>query len=162
MPRTAISKRRLTRADLKSVCRELIHKRCFSTQEEICEELEHRGFHLVNQSKVSRVLKDIGVVKTHNANGKRVYSLVDEQQEPIVSGSTIQDMVREINFNHGFILVHTTPGAANIVARLLDRNRPHFLLGAVAGNDVVLLAPRHTKSIHHAAAQVKQLVQQGA
>ncbi len=49
-------------------------------------------------------------------------------------------MVREVVHNQQMVLIHTTPGAATVVARLLDRNANPEIMGAVAGNDVVLVA----------------------
>jgi arginine repressor len=50
---------------------------------------------------------------------------VDEQLEPAGSTRSIHDVVH----NQQMVLVHTTPGAATVVARLLDRNANPEILG---------------------------------
>jgi hypothetical protein len=79
---------------------------------------------------------------------------MDEQLEPAGSTRAIHDMVRAVVHNQQMVLVHTTPGAATVVARLLDRNANPEILGAVAGNDVVLIAPRHISRTRQAHAAV--------
>ncbi len=63
-------------------CRQIIGQHCYSTQEEIRRELSERGFADISQSTISRLLRRLGVAKAQNANGKKVYTLVDEQLEP--------------------------------------------------------------------------------
>ena len=124
-------------------CRQIIGQHCYSTQ-----------------STISRLLRRLGVAKAQNANGKKVYTLVDEQLEPAGSTRSIHDMVREVVHNQQMVLIHTTPGAATVVARLLDRNANPEIMGAVAGNDVVLVAPRHISRTRQAhAAVVRSLAQ---
>ncbi len=138
-------------------CRQIIGQHCYSTQEEIRRELAERGFADISQSTISRRL---GVAKAQNANGKKVYTLVDEQLEPAGSTRSVHDMVRAVVHNQQMVLVHTTPGAATVVARLLDRHADPEILGAVAGNDVVLIAPRHISRTRQAHAAVVRTLEQ--
>ncbi len=79
---------------------------------------------------------------------------------PLAALARIHDMVREVVHNQQMVLIHTTPGAATVVARLLDRNANPEIMGAVAGNDVVLVAPRHISRTRQAhAAVVRTLAQ---
>ena len=63
---------------------------------------------------------------------------------------------------------HTRPVAeghnkgvyATVVARLLDRHADPEILGAVAGNDVVLIAPRHISRTRQAHAAVVRTLEQ--
>ena len=91
-------------------CRQIIGQHCYSTQEEIRRELSARGFADISQSTISRLLRRLGVAKAQNANGKKVYTLVDEQLEPAGSTRAIHDMVRAVVHNQQMVLVHTTPG----------------------------------------------------
>lgn len=141
-------------------CRQIIGRHCYSTQEEIRRELAERGFADISQSTISRLLRRLGVAKAQNANGKKVYTLVDEQLEPAGSTRSVHDMVRAVVHNQQMVLVHTTPGAANVVARLLDRHADPEILGAVAGNDVVLVAPRHISRTRQAHAAVVRTLEQ--
>ena len=73
---------------------------------------------------------------------------------------SVHDMVRAVVHNQQMVLVHTTPGAATVVARLLDRHADPEILGAVAGNDVVLIAPRHISRTRQAHAAVVRTLEQ--
>ena len=141
-------------------CRQIIGQHCYSTQEEIRRELAERGFADISQSTISRLLRRLGVAKAQNANGKKVYTLVDDQLEPAGSTRSVHDMVRAVVHNQQMVLVHTTPGAATVVARLLDRHADPETLGAVAGNDVVLVAPRHISRTRQAHAAVVRTLEQ--
>ena len=141
-------------------CRQIIGQHCYSTQEEIRHQLSERGFADISQSTISRLLRRLGVAKAQNANGKKVYTLVDDQLEPAGSPRSIHARVRDVVYNQQMVLIHTTPGAATVVARLLDRNANPEIMGAVAGNDVVLVAPRHISRTRQAhAAVVRTLAQ---
>ena len=52
-----------------------------ATQEDVCAALESLG-HPVNQSKVSRLLRKIGAVKSKNEQGQIVYRLPLEPAPP--------------------------------------------------------------------------------
>lgn len=134
-------------------CRRIVGQHCFSTQEEIRTELAQQGFADISQSTISRLLRRLGVAKAQNASGKKVYTLVEDQLEPTGCRRSVHDMVRSVDHNRQLVLIHTTPGAATVVARLLDRHANPEIMGAVAGNDVVLVAPRHvsrTRQAHEA------------
>lgn len=124
-------------------CRQIIARHCYGTQEEIRRELADFGFPDISQSTVSRLLRRLGVAKAQNANGRKIYTLVEEQLENVDSTHSIHDMVRSVEHNQQLVLIHTSPGAATVVARMLDRHASPEIMGAVAGNDVVLVAPRH-------------------
>ncbi|MGL4251711.1 MAG: arginine repressor [Aeromonas sp.] len=142
------------------ICRQIIGLHCCSTQEEIRRELSERGFADISQSTISRLLRRLGVAKTQNASGKKVYTLLEEQLEPVGSTRSIHDMVRKVVHNQQMVLIHTTPGAATVVARLLDRNATPEIMGAIAGNDVVLVAPRHISRTRQAHAAVVRTLEQ--
>ena len=58
----------------------------FTQSQEIRRELSERGFADISQSTISRLLRRLGVAKAQNANGKKVYTLVDGRN-PDATGS---------------------------------------------------------------------------
>jgi transcriptional regulator of arginine metabolism len=98
-------------------------KRClkkkFSSQGEIVQALQEEGFDNINQSKVSRMLTKFGAVRTRNAKMEMVYCLPAELGVPTTS-SPLKNLVLDIDYNDSVVVIHTSPGAAQLIARLLD------------------------------------------
>ena len=57
------------------------------------------------------------------------------------------------------VLIHTSPGAASVVARLLDYcENESAILGTVAGDDAILVLPRSVSDLDLVMREVKQLL----
>jgi transcriptional regulator of arginine metabolism len=56
-------------------------------------------------------------------------------------------MVLSVGESHALVVVLTTTGAASVVASMLDRARLPELLGTIAGDDTIFLAPQKRVSI---------------
>ncbi|MDO6707654.1 MULTISPECIES: transcriptional regulator ArgR [unclassified Photobacterium] len=113
----------------------------FSSQGEIVDALKAQGFDNINQSKVSRMLTKFGAVRTRNAKMEMVYCLPVELGVPTIS-SPLKELVMEVGYNHAMVVIHTGPGAAQVIARLLDSlGRAEGILGVVAGDDTIFITP---------------------
>ena len=113
----------------------------FSSQGEIVDALKAQGFDNINQSKVSRMLTKFGAVRTRNAKMEMVYCLPIELGVPTIT-SPLKELVMEIGFNSALVVIHTGPGAAQVIARLLDSlGRAEGILGVVAGDDTIFITP---------------------
>lgn len=118
----------------------------FSSQGEIVDALKAQGFDNINQSKVSRMLTKFGAVRTRNAKMEMVYCLPVELGVPTTS-SPLKELVMEIDFNSALVVIHTGPGAAQVIARLLDSlGKAEGILGVVAGDDTIFITPTNTIS----------------
>lgn len=132
-----------------SKIRQLLESEQAGTQDEIRSALEDLDFD-VNQSTVSRDLKRLGAVKVIDASGRTVYrlaqTLADEQfaQRPPAG---LAQMVLRVAENGSLVVVNTTPGSASLVARFLDQFREDGILGTIAGDDTIFIAPESTKTI---------------
>ncbi|HYV46502.1 MAG TPA: arginine repressor, partial [Myxococcaceae bacterium] len=98
--------------------RDLIASRNVATQEELRELLGERG-HDVTQATLSRDLAQLGARRVAQPTGGTSYELPDTPR----SGPLLGDLVRTIADNGTLVVVHTTPGAAQVVAGALDRAR---------------------------------------
>lgn len=128
-----------------------------SSQEALCHALSNLGY-VVNQSKVSRLLRKFGAVKAKNEFGKIVYRLPKEPAPPTKQNHIFQTIV-DIRSNENIILVQTTPGAAAVVARILDYNRDQCkLLGTIAGDDNILVIPLSIEGIHYTLVKLRELL----
>lgn len=128
--------------------RELLLEGKLSTQDELRSELERRDFS-VTQSTISRDLKRIGAIKTVDTQGRTVYRLSDDISPPIAGpvANSLRDLVAAIKSNGTIIVINTTPGSASLVARHLDAHRPAGIIGTIAGDDTIFVAPASTKDI---------------
>lgn len=126
--------------------RKLLQTRKASTQDDICKHLETLGYE-INQSKVSRLLRKIGATKILNENKQIVYSLPKEPAPPSMD-TKIQDLILDVKANEMIIMIITSPGSASMVGRMLDyMDISKEILGTIAGDDTVLVAPKTIKNI---------------
>lgn len=135
--------------DRLSVLKSLLLEGNLSTQEELREELMARKFE-VTQSTISRDLRRLGAIKGSDADGRTIYRLSEDSASPLVPETVAQglkDLVLSIDDNGAMIVIHTTPGSASLVARHLDSRKPGNLLGTIAGDDTIFVAPKNLSAI---------------
>ncbi len=121
--------------------RELLFSGAISTQEEIVEEM-HRQKFTVTQSTISRDLRRLGAVKTTDSTGRTVYRMPEEVSAPVpIAPTGFRNLIVDIEHNGSMIVIHTTPGSASLVAAQLDHTRPEGILGTIAGDDTIFVAP---------------------
>lgn len=143
--------------NLIEALRQLLMEREATTQEEICLSLEREGYP-INQSKVSRLLRKIGATKITNTQNQTVYSLPREPPPPSAL-TPLKDLVLDISFNETMIVISTSPGSASMVARVLDYYQlTSEILGTLAGDDTVFVAPKSIKNIPQLVKNIKALL----
>ncbi|WP_417760476.1 transcriptional regulator ArgR [Shewanella sp.] len=143
--------------DLIKTFKALLKEERFGSQGEIVSALQTEGFGNVNQSKVSRMLSKFGAVRTRNAKQEMVYCLPAELGVP-TAGSPLKNLVLDVDHNQAMIVVRTSPGAAQLIARLLDSiGKPEGILGTIAGDDTIFICPANIKSIDDTLETVKSL-----
>lgn len=119
----------------------LLKQEKFSSQSEIVNALQEMGFTQVNQSKISRMLSKFGAVRTRNSKMEMVYQLPSEASLPTTS-SPLKNLVIDIDHNEKLIVIKTSPGAAQLIARLLDAlGKTEGILGTIAGDDTIFITP---------------------
>ncbi|BEU04690.1 arginine repressor [Agarivorans sp. OAG1] len=139
----------------------LLKEERFGSQAEIVTALQEQGFENINQSKVSRMLSKFGAVRTRNAKMEMVYCLPAELGVPTVS-SQLKILVLEMDFNDALIVIHTSPGAAQLIARLLDSlGKAEGILGTIAGDDTIFITPTRQVDIADVFQSVKELFEVG-
>ena len=99
--------------------KDLLNQEQFSSQGDIADALKAQGFENISQSKVSRMLSKFGAVRTRNARQEMVYCLPAELGMPTAK-SPLKQLVLDIEHNDVMIIIRTSPGAAQLIARLLD------------------------------------------
>lgn len=135
----------------------LLKEEKFGSQSEIVTALQEQGFDNINQSKVSRMLSKFGAVRTRNTKMEMVYQLPSEMGVPTTS-SPLKNLVIDIDHNDLLIVVKTSPGAAQLIARLLDSiGKSEGILGTIAGDDTIFITPTRSTAIDDLMQTVKTL-----
>jgi transcriptional regulator of arginine metabolism len=134
--------------------RALITSRQVATQEELRSLLADRG-HDVTQATLSRDLANLGARRAAQPGGGTYYELPDTIRP---STPLLADLVRTIDDNGTLVVIHTSAGAANVVAGLLDRARLPEVLGTIAGDDAIFIAPARGITTARVIKKLRELV----
>lgn len=122
------------------VLKELLLDGDASTQEELVGELRQKKFD-VTQSTISRDLRKLGAMKAIDPQGRTIYRLSDSGPVAQIPQAGLRNLIVDIQHNGSLIVIHTSPGSASLVARQLDIMRQLGILGTIAGDDTVFVAP---------------------
>lgn len=130
----------------RTLIKGLVSSQPIATQEELRAVLAERG-HDVTQATLSRDLAHLGAHRT--AHG---YELADAPP------TMLPDLVRSVDDNGTLVVIHTAPGAAHVVASALDRAKPVEILGTIAGDDAIFVAPTRGVAANRLAKRVREIV----
>ena len=129
--------------------RRMVASKAVDSQERLMELLEAEGFE-VTQATLSRDLAKLGARRA--AGGP--YELPDAPPRPPVLG----DLVRAVDDNGSLVVIHTSAGAAQVVASTFDRARLPEALGTIAGDDTIFVAPARGVTTARLARRLRELV----
>lgn len=135
--------------------KKLLQTGAASTQDELVSELKRQKFH-VTQSTISRDLSRLNAVKAREG-GRIVYRL-PEDAPAIATAAALpnhSNLVLDIRQNESLVIVITTPGSAPLVARLLDQSRFTDILGTLAGDDAIFVAPKSIRYVGRLAEKIR-------
>ncbi|KXI29258.1 transcriptional regulator ArgR [Paraglaciecola hydrolytica] len=137
--------------------KEILNTENFGSQGDIVDALKQQKFDNISQSKVSRMLSKFGAVRTRNARGDMVYCLPPELGMPTAK-SPLKQLVLDIVHNNVMVIIRTSPGAAQLIARLLDSlGKKDGVLGTIAGDDTIFIAPSDITKIEEIREKVEAL-----
>lgn len=131
---------------------ELVEEERVRTQSGLADRLARDGID-VNQSTISRDLKELGLMKKPQPDGGYRYappeSVVHDAQR---NQRILREFVNEIDGSGTTAVIKTDPGNANAVAEALDQLGPDPVVGTVAGDNtlfVLLREDSHWQSFSH-------------
>ncbi|MFQ3235058.1 MAG: transcriptional regulator of arginine metabolism [Paraglaciecola sp.] len=143
--------------ELIKAFKDILKAENFGSQGDIVDALKTENFDNISQSKVSRMLSKFGAVRTRNARGEMVYCLPPELGMP-TARSPLRQLVLDIVHNNVMIIIRTSPGAAQLIARLLDSlSQKDGVLGTIAGDDTIFIAPSDITKIEDIRVRVEAL-----
>ena len=108
-----------------------------STQEELMAALREEGFQ-TTQATLSRDLARLSARRVSRPDGS-YYEIGDGA--PAAVAAAVSGLVSEVATNGSLVVIRTLPGSAPAVARAIDLARLPGVLGTIAGDDTVFVAP---------------------
>jgi transcriptional regulator of arginine metabolism len=144
----------------REAIRRLIRGRRVSTQEDLRTLLADQGFE-VTQGTLSRDLARLGARRAPDPAGGTVYELPLATAPSSDLLAPLQRLVLRVQDNGSLVVVQTTPGAAPAVALVLDQARLPDVLGTLAGDDTVFVAPLQAASAPRLARILNGMLRKG-
>ena len=110
----------------------LIQSGHIGTQEEIKSQLQEEGIS-VTQATLSRDLREIGLLKLRDVDGKLYYSL--SESTATIFSPVVRSYILKISRAEFMLILHTNLGEADVLANVIDSSEIPEILGTVAGAD---------------------------
>ena len=158
------------------------------SQDELADRLAGVGVK-VTQATLSRDLEELGAVRLRAADGALVYALpgepgdrpMDRSAVPATGGpetgellgglpasaitalaKVASDLLLSAEASGNLVVLRTPPGAAQLMASMIDRTGLHAVLGTVAGDDTVLVVARDPEGGNELAGALLRLAERRA
>lgn len=131
----------MARSVRQSKILELISIQEIETQDELVSRLRDANFD-ITQATISRDIKELGLIKILSAeSGKYKYALVDSEEQAISNKyiSIFKEAVISIKPAQNLVVLKTIRAMANSICGLIDKLNLNSVLGAVAGDDTVMI-----------------------
>jgi transcriptional regulator of arginine metabolism len=131
----------MARSVRQSKILELISTQEIETQDDLVNRLREANFD-ITQATISRDIKELGLIKILSAeSGKYKYALVNSEEQAVSNKyiSIFREAVISIRTAQNLVVLKTIRGMANSICGLIDKLNLNSVLGAVAGDDTVMI-----------------------
>ncbi len=108
-----------------------------ATQEQLLEALRREGFR-ATQATLSR---DLARLSARRATGPGGSWYEIDEAPPARATAAVSGLVSDVATNGSLVVIRTLPGSASAVARAIDLAHLPGVLGTIAGDDTVFVAP---------------------
>jgi transcriptional regulator of arginine metabolism len=134
----------------------LVSRRRIGTQHELIDALAKAGC-AVTQATVSRDIRELGLVKTHDVLDRPRYAVPDRGGRPDpreALAAVLAQFCHHAVAAQNIVVIQSELGSAPAVARALDRLEHRRIVGTLAGDDTCLVIARDARD---AAALEREL-----
>ena len=130
----------MARSSRQSKILELISTKEISSQDELVACLKAANFD-ITQATISRDIKELGLIKIQTADGGYKYSLMDsgEQQVSNKNISIFKETVISVKYANNLCVIKTVKGLAGGICAMMDKLNVDGYMGAVCGDDTVMV-----------------------
>jgi transcriptional regulator of arginine metabolism len=137
----------------RDAIREILSGRPIANQGELLRRLGARGIR-ASQATLSRDMAMLGVRRAVGPDGPRYLVDGDGGALPL---DPVRRLVDGVESNGALVIVRTKSSAAATVARALDEAGLAEVMGTLAGDDTVFVAPRRASGGHRVAGKLRVL-----
>jgi transcriptional regulator of arginine metabolism len=137
----------------RDAVRAILARRSAASQEELQRALAERGIRAA-QPTISRDLVALGATRLTAAGGHRYAIPGGDDALPI---DPVRGLVESVAGNGLLVVVRTKSGAASTVARAIDDARLEAVLGTIAGDDTIFVAPGRPAATEAIARRLRRL-----
>jgi transcriptional regulator of arginine metabolism len=138
----------------RDAIREILAQRpAVKNQDELLRRLRARGIR-ASQATLSRDMTALGVQRAVGAEGPRYLVEAGGGTLPL---EPVRRLVEGIDTNGALVVVRTKSSAASTVARALDEANFAEVMGTLAGDDTVFVAPRRPQDGRRVAVKLRAL-----
>ena len=139
----------------RDAIRAILADGAIANQGELLRRLRQRGIR-ASQATLSRDMAALGVRRAVGPGGPRY--LVDEGDGALPL-DPVRQLVSSVESNGGLVVVRTQASTAAAVARALDEAGLPEILGTLAGDDTIFVAPRKAGAGAALAVKLRQLLE---
>ena len=138
----------------------VVARRRIGTQQELLDALAKAGCQ-VTQATVSRDIRELGLVKTHDVLDRPRYAAPERGRRPDPREALAAVLAQ---FGHravaaqNVVVVQSELGSAPAVARALDRLEHPRIVGTLAGDDTCLVIARDARDAAHLEAELSGMI----
>jgi transcriptional regulator of arginine metabolism len=137
--------------------KEILSQQSIGSQEDLVKALKRAGVK-VTQATLSRDLREMGVMRLNTTDGAR-YAVSSTGSEDTRIKSLLSYEITSITCNESLIVVRTLAGRAQGVAEQLDAMGEDEILGTIAGDNTIFIAPRSVKSIDKLVKALRKYIE---
>ena len=138
----------------REAIRQILTGRAVGSQGELLRRLGAKGIR-ASQATLSRDMALLGVRRAVGPDGPRYLVAGDGGALPL---DPVRRLVEGVESNGALVVVRTTASAAATVARALDEAGLTEVMGTLAGDDTVFVAPRRAGAGHRVADRLRVLL----
>ena len=130
----------MARSARQSKILELISTKEIETQDELARELRNANFD-ITQATISRDIKELGLTKILSSTGKYKYCFVGSDEQVISNKyiSIFKESVISVKVAMNLVVIRTMKGLGSGLTSFVDKLNINELMGAVSGDDTVML-----------------------
>ena len=130
----------MARSARQSKILELISTKEIETQYDLARELRNANFD-ITQATISRDIKELGLTKILSSSGKYKYCFVGSDEQ-VISNKYItifKESVISVKVAMNLVVIKTMKGLGSGLSSFVDKLNINELMGAVSGDDTVML-----------------------
>ena len=137
---------------------DIISSKIVVTQEDLQNELQNLGFE-VTQSTVSRDIKDMKLIKTHDRDGNYRYtSNIRENVENSHTRDIFVKSVLSVDYALNNVVIKCRTGLASGACVALDEMFHNLMLGSLAGDDTIIIVTSSTEDSKRLTQEIKNIL----